>query len=91
MSRNHEKNNGKVAQAFTMIMQFGINMVVPIFLCSFLGIYIGEKLHQPIIMIPFFIVGALAGFTNIFRMAKNIYGEKKDGNESDDQNTKKNK
>ena len=34
------KYGKSVYHALTMITQFGINMLVPIFLCSFLGIYL---------------------------------------------------
>ena len=39
-----------------------------------LGVWIGEKYDIPVITIPLFIVGALAGFTNIYKMTKKIYG-----------------
>ena len=41
------KNQKKVFQSLTLILQFGLNMIVPI---------------------------VLAGFTNIYKMAKKIYG-----------------
>ena len=67
------KNNRRVFQALTMIMQFGLNMMVPILLCTFLGVWIGEKTGHPIVTVPLFLMGALAGFRNIFIMAKKIY------------------
>lgn len=74
------KNQRKVFQSLTLILQFGLNMIVPICLCTLFGVWLGEKYEIPIITVPLFIVGALAGFTNIFKMAKNIYkrDEKKD-------------
>ena len=38
------KFNRKVYQALTMIGQFGINMLVPVFICFFLGMFLDEKL-----------------------------------------------
>ena len=67
------KKNQRVFQALTMVMQFGINMLVPILLCTFLGVWIGEKTGHPAVMVPLFLMGALAGFRNIFIMAKKIY------------------
>lgn len=81
-------NNRKVFQAFTLILQFGLNMIVPIFMCTLFGVWIGEKYDILWITIPLFIMGALAGFTNIFKMAKKIYGQ--DG-ESDRKHAKKTK
>ena len=47
------------------------------------GIWLGRKYDMLWIVIPLFIMGALAGFTNIFKMAKKIYGlGRKDGGRS---------
>ena len=67
------KYNRNVYHALTMISQFGINMLVPIFLCSFIGIAIDKKCGTSYWMVILFFVGALAGFTNVFRYAKKIY------------------
>ncbi len=67
------KNKRNVFQAFTMVIQFGLNMLVPILMCTLLGVWIGEKYNIKIITIPLFLMGALAGFRNIFIMAKKIY------------------
>ena len=67
------KYNKNVYQALTMITQFGINMLVPIFICSFVGIFLDWKFGTSFWMVTLFFVGALAGFTNVFRFAKRIY------------------
>lgn len=92
------KYNKTVWQALTMITQFGVNMLVPIFLCSFAGMYLDRWLGTSVWMVALFFVGALAGFTNVFRFAKRVYetpaqtrrrrtqglrGEKKDDEEKD--------
>lgn len=77
------KNNRKVFQSLTLILQFGLNMIVPIFMCTMFGVWLGEKYDIPIITVPLFVVGALAGFTNIFKMAKKIYGQDGDGGKKD--------
>lgn len=66
----HSKN---VMRSLTLITQFGINMLVPIFICSFAGIFLDKLFSTSFIVVILFFVGALAGFTNIFRLAKNIY------------------
>ena len=68
------KNRRKVLSSLTLILQFGLNMIVPICLCTMLGVWLGKKYGIPIITVPLFLVGALAGFTNIYKMAKKIYG-----------------
>ena len=67
------KNNKSVYESFVLIMQFGINMIVPILLCTALGVWISDKTGHPIIVVPLFIMGALAGFRNIYIMAKRVY------------------
>ena len=67
------KNKRSVFQAFTMVMQFGLNMLVPIIMCTMLGVWLDRKFDMPIITVPLFIIGALAGFRNIVGMAKRIY------------------
>lgn len=68
-----KRENRQVMDALILVFQFGINMIVPIFLCCALGIWIGDKTGISWMMIPFFFIGALAGFNNIFRMAKKLY------------------
>ena len=68
------KQHRKVFQTLTLIMQFGLNMIVPIFMCTLFGAWLGRKFDMPFLAVPLFIMGALAGFTNIFKMAKKIYG-----------------
>lgn len=67
------KNKRSVFQAFTMVMQFGLNMLVPIIMCTMFGVWLDRKFDLPIITVPLFIIGALAGFRNIYVMAKKIY------------------
>lgn len=67
------KYNKTVWQALTMITQFGVNMLVPIFMCSFAGMYLDRWLGTSVWMVALFFVGALAGFTNVFRFARKVY------------------
>ena len=57
----------------TLIFQFGISMLVPIFLCSILGVWLGNLTGINWLMIPFFFMGALAGFTNIYKTVRKLY------------------
>ena len=75
MSRKKKPYDRQVFRAITLIMQFGINMLVPICLMSAAGIW----------MILLFCMGAVAGGQNVYRMARTIY---EDG---DDKHTKKDK
>ncbi len=72
------KYKKNVYQSIAMITQFGINMIVPILMCTLLGVYIGKKFDMMIIVIPLFIIGALAGFRNVYIMAKKIFEQESD-------------
>lgn len=72
-------------KTLVLISQFGISMIVPIGLCMALGMFVADKLSAPIITVPFFILGALAGFRNVYIMAKDAY---KDDDKKGTQNDK---
>lgn len=81
------KYNKNVYRSLVMITQFGLNMLVPIFGCAFLGSFIDKKLGTSFFVIIFFFMGALAGFRNIFIFARKVYEDK----EKPDEKTKRNK
>ena len=73
-----KKNSNKViVQSFSMVLQFGLNMMIPIAMCIALGIWLGEKYDMDWIVIPLFFVGALAGYNSIFRMVKGMLKDSK--------------
>ncbi len=80
------KYKKNVWQALTMVTQFGINMIVPILMCTMFGVYIGKKYDMLFIVAPLFVIGALAGFRNIYVMAKKIFEQESD---RDTKNVKK--
>ena len=79
-----KKRNNSVFSAFVLVMQFGINMMVPIFLCLLIGVLIYRKTGAAWPMILLFIAGALAGFRNCYIQAKKVY-------ESDEKTDRKDK
>lgn len=64
------KYQKEVFKSFTMVIQFGINMLVPILLCTYLGMFLDRLLGTSFIVIVLFFMGALAGFTNIFKIVR---------------------
>lgn len=72
------KYKNSVYKSLALITQFSINMIVPIFLCSFIGVFIDKKLGTSYFVVIFFFLGAAAGFRNIYIMAKSIYNSEKD-------------
>lgn len=79
------KYDKEVYRSLTLITQFGINMLVPIFLCTFLGIFLDKKLGTRFIVIIMFFLGAAAGARNVYIFAKNIYDKPKNNTKKSDQ------
>lgn len=82
-----KKDYKSVMRTLTIVFQFGLSMLVPIFMCSIAGIWIGDATGIKWMMIPFFFVGALAGFTNIYKTARKLYNQE----EKDREHVKKTK
>ena len=83
-------NNREIVESFSMVLQFGINMITPIVMCIALGVWIGDKYNMDWIVIPLFFVGALAGYNSIFRMVQKYLKKKKDTGTKKEQDVKKN-
>ncbi len=84
--RSYDKS---VFQAFTLITQFGINMLVPIGLMLWLGMYLDERFGTSYWVILLFFVGAIAGGRNVYQMAKRLYGKNEKQEEQDRELDKK--
>lgn len=78
------KQDRSVYQALALIMQFSINMLVPIGVMSWLGILLDRRCGTSFFMVIFFFVGAIAGFQNIWRMARAVYEDTPHKNEGPD-------
>ena len=63
-------NKRELTESFSMVLQFGLNMIIPIAMCVALGVWIGDKYDMDWIVIPLFFIGVLAGYTSIFKMVK---------------------
>lgn len=74
-----------VFRSIALIMQFGINMLVPICLMSAVGVWMDKHFGTNFWMILLFCMGAVAGGQNVYRMARTIYDD------SDEKHTKKDK
>lgn len=66
-----------VYKALTFFSQFTINMLVPIFLCSVAGYLLDKKLETSFLFVILFFIGALAGFRNVYILAKRVYSNGK--------------
>ena len=70
MSRKKKPYDRQVFRAITLIMQFGINMLVPICLMSAAGIWLDKHFGTDFWMILLFCMGAVAGGQNVYRIMK---------------------
>ena len=82
-----KKSTSEVVNNLVLITQFGINMLVPMVLCFFAGMYLDKWLHTNFISIILFFIGALAGFRNVYILAK----KSTEGYKKDPMNDKKDK
>lgn len=92
--RHKKKMDKSVYRSFAMITQFGINMLVPIGMMTWLGVYLDKRFGTSYLMIVLFFVGAVAGGRNVYRMAQKVYGtgskeSRKEKPESNDRETEK--
>ena len=65
-----------VYRSLVLISQFGINMLVPIWIMLWLGLWLDDKFGTSWLTILFFFIGAIAGGQNSYRMAKKIMDSK---------------
>lgn len=72
--KRREDDEKIVFQSLAMITQFGLNMIVPICMMTALGVWLDKRLGTRWLTILFFVIGAVAGGQNIYRMAKRMYG-----------------
>lgn len=88
MKKYHNPYNKSVYRSFALVMQFGINMVVPIGMMTALGIWLDRKFDTSFWVVVLFFAGAAAGAQNIYRMARQIYAAPEEGTTNSRQNGK---
>lgn len=91
--KRQKNDERKVYQSLAMITQFGLNMIVPVCMMSAVGVWLDKRLGTSWITILFFVVGAVAGGQNVYRMAMRMCrGEESDRERvfgEDDRSSKK--
>jgi len=68
------KYKKEVYRSLSVITQLGISVMVPIFLCLMLGIWLDKK-FSTWFTIPILVLGILAGGRNAYIMAKGVLNE----------------
>lgn len=67
-----KKHNRDVVRALMLITQLGLNMLVPVVLCFFIGLWLDKWLGTGCFLIIFIILGVLAAFRNMFASTKSL-------------------
>lgn len=69
--------NKDVPKAFALFTQVAISMLVPIFLCFFIGRAVDRILGvNGIFLIIFTVMGILAGFRSVYMIVKSFFKDK---------------
>ncbi len=68
-----QEEKRQTVRLLSMISQFGINMLVPIFLCFFAGRWADRYFGTAYWTIVLFFIGAIAGFRNVYVFAKRYF------------------
>lgn len=67
----------RVFKAITMVTQVSISMMVPIFLCIFIGYKIDQKLGTSFWFLIFMVLGFLTAIRNVYYLTKSFYAKDK--------------
>lgn len=68
-----ENKGRKILRSFTMISQIGICMMVPIFLCAWIGVWLNRLFHTEIAFLVLLFLGIGAAFRNVYIVTKSFY------------------
>lgn len=71
------KYKKSVYTTFALISQLGISMIVPILLCTYVGVWLEEKFSFPFTII-FIVLGILAGGRNVYALVTNANKKSED-------------
>ena len=68
-----------IAKVLGLLSQLGISMLVPIFICLAVGIFLDRHLGTaPWLMIIFIVLGVAAGFRSVYMMTCGYFKDKDD-------------
>lgn len=65
-----KRENREVMDALILVLQIGITMLVPILLCTVGGAWLDHHFRVNLLGLIGFVLGAAAGFQNVYRLVK---------------------
>jgi len=87
MKRKKQTHN--VLKALALVSQLGINMLVPIVMCFFIGRWLDNKLQTDFFLFIFIILGVLAAYKSLYDSTKSMYKGDKDDDKDSGEDQKK--
>lgn len=70
-----KKSDKTVLKAWMMVSQVGITMLVPIFLCVYVGLKLDDWFGTEYLFIIFVLFGVLAAFRNVYLLMRKFYAK----------------
>ncbi len=72
-----KRERHEVADTLILIVQIGVTMLVPILLCGIGGAWLDQHFGTKWIGLVGFILGAIAGFQNVYRLVRKYLVDQK--------------
>lgn len=67
---NNQKERKEIVNGIFLILQIAVSMMVPVCLGGFLGWLVGKWLNADYVLLIGFVLGAVAGYRNVYDMVK---------------------
>ena len=68
--KDKKQSNQQIANSLVLVLQFGINVIVPILLCTMLGVFLTNRFGSKAFAIVGILIGIMAAFNGAYRMVK---------------------
>ena len=78
MDKLKKEEKKRIVYALTLVTQLGISMIVPIFLCTVIGIWIMEYVNNELIVLFAVLFGFIVAFRNVYIMVRSMYSKDKE-------------
>ena len=78
MDKLKKEEKKRIVYALTLVTQLGISMIVPIFLCTVIGIWIMEYVNNELIVLFAVLFGFIVAFSNVYIMVRSMYSKDKE-------------
>ena len=68
-----EDKNRKVIKSIVMVTQISVSMMVPIFLCAAIGVWLDRLFNTQVCFLVLVFIGIGASFRNVYILTKSFY------------------